>query len=278
MNVYEVALDNEQFEEFIRCLSILKDHCVDCDIRDGIVRQRSNDKSVIFEVDLTPIISNVSLPIQNLKQKIDLLKIFLDNQVDILVQNDNFIIRDNYSSINILKPRLDFLDNQFMPEEELNNLFDLQEEDLILNVEISNTISDRIRIISQGFNINSLQVNLDGEYATISAETASKDQKAKFLSNLLTNKEVSATTNLVSIPFTSDHDGSIEFKMFNTRDNIAISRFNSSISEVDINMFSRSILIESENTKEDLRELIATSNKKSEKDDDDSFSLDDIDL
>jgi len=89
----QVNLSMENYEQFLRCLSILKDVCNDADIRDGILRQRTNDSANVFEIDMIPIINTLDIPLVNLKQKLDLLKIFLSQSstqsqtIDIIIQH-----------------------------------------------------------------------------------------------------------------------------------------------------------------------------------------------
>ena len=121
-----VNLDSEQFDEFLRCLSLLKDICNDADIREGVVRQRTNDNSSIFEVDMRSLIQDIDLPISNLKQKLDLFKIFSEQEeVAVSIEEGSFLLSDQYSVLRFISPKLDFMDNKFMTEVELNSIITL---------------------------------------------------------------------------------------------------------------------------------------------------------
>lgn len=242
-----VNLDSEQFVEFLRCLSLLRDICNDADIREGVVRQRTNDNSSIFEVDMRSLIQNVDLPISNLKQKLDLLKIFSEQEeVAISVEEGSFSISDQYSVLRFVSPKLDFMDNKFMNEEELNSIITLNEEDLVLGCEILKVISDRMRIITQSFNVNTVKVNFNEETASITTETQARDQQARILSDIVSNRVMKSTSNLVAIPFVIDHDGDMELKMYNVKENVLVNMFSAKISDVNITVFSRSLLAEVE--------------------------------
>ena len=52
----QVNLDAGQFDEVLRVLFVLSNVCNDVDIREGIIRQRTNDSATVFEVDLTSIL------------------------------------------------------------------------------------------------------------------------------------------------------------------------------------------------------------------------------
>jgi hypothetical protein len=242
-----ISLDAQKFGQLIQCLAIIKDLCNDVDLRDGFIRQRSNDRAVIFEMDLTPLISDVSIPITNLKQKFDLFKMYSDEAVTFTITDSKFSIADNFSGLNFEKPSLEYMDNKFLSTEELNSIFELFDEDLVMKIDISKTISDRLRIIAQSFNINSVQVGFSGETANISATTQAKDQHAKLVDNITLNSPIErAVTNLIITPFVTEHDSNIEFSLFNDQENQLINKSVMSIGDVTINIYGRSSIVRSE--------------------------------
>ncbi|MCK5605174.1 hypothetical protein KAR91_25005 [Candidatus Pacearchaeota archaeon] len=242
-----VSLDAEKYEEFIRCLSVLKEHCSDADIREGVIRQRGNENTSVFEIDMSSIIEDISLPISDLKQKLDLLKMFSDQEVTISViipdgETGYFTVGDQYSSLKFIRPDLEYMDNKFMSQEERESVFQLNEEDLILSNDISSFISDRMKVVATGFNINTVEITINGEEANISAKTQASDQFAKFVEGIVTDKVLECSSNMVITPFIIDHDGDITFRMYNTADGISSNSFSTSIADIPINMYTRSTL------------------------------------
>ncbi len=247
----QVNLSMEDYEQFLRCLSILKDVCNDADIHDGILRQRTNDSANVFEIDMTSVIDTIDIPLVNLKQKLDLLKIFINQNsdqsqtVDISVDDDgNFTFSDEYSSIKFQGPELEYMDNRFITEEELETIFTLNEEDIILQTNIELNISDRMRIIAQNFNVTSTQIEFEEENASICMETPGHDQSAKILSNITLEQPMTCNSSLINTPFIIDHDGKIELKMYNYQEQICSNTFKTSISDIDITIYGRSSLNE----------------------------------
>ena len=251
----QVGLDKENFEVFMRTISMLRDICGDVDIRGGIARQRTNDKFSVFEIDMTPVITDIDLPITEIKKKLDLFKIFVgvEDTIEITTDEEFYTISDQHTSLKFQKPDLDFMDNKFMPENERDALFIRNEEDIILTTELSSTISDRMRIITQGFNVNMVHIMLEGETASITARTQSKDQFAKLKDGIIVDRVMEASSNISNIPFIIDHDGDMEFKMYlaSEDDGVVANQFSTSISDVEINIYGRSSLIEVEDTEEE---------------------------
>jgi len=241
-----IMLDSDKYAEFIRCLSLLKDICNDVDIRDGFVRCRTTENTSAFEIDLRNLIGSCNIPLVCIKQKLDFLKCFCGYDVTINVSEREgfFTFSDNFSSITINFPSMDLVDNKYMTLEELNKVFHTDEEDLILKLNIDKAISDRMKIITQGFNSNSIQIMFNGESCSLMTRTRSKDQKANFLSNIVTEKIIENTiTNISNVPFIIDHDNDIQFRMYNVINNTCVEEFRTKIGSCDVSVYSRSSLI-----------------------------------
>jgi len=240
-----IELDSEKYGNFLRCITNFREICNDIDIREGIIRQRSNDKTTVLEMDLTPLIMEVNMPISDIKRKLDLLKTFAGQDVTLTIGEDYFQFADAFSSLKFKNPTLEFMDNKFISQDELSSVFIMNEDELILDTDISNMITDRIRIITQTFNTAGVQVVFEGETASIRAATQAKDQFAKFVSGLTTNAILeSCSTNLSTIPFCIEHDTNISFRMFKhpTQD-ITMNSFSTTLGDININVYGRSTIV-----------------------------------
>jgi len=244
-------MNAEEYNDFLRCLINLKEVCNDIDIKDGFIRQRSNDKTSIFQIDMTEILHDSSFTISDIKKKLDLLKMFAGQEVELEINEDDngyFVFSDQYSNLKFMSPAYQFVDNKFMSNDELEAIFSINEEELILEHDIPRTITERIRIITSSFNVNSIQVEFDGESATIKAGTQAKDQFAKFAENITTNVVFErCSANLGVIPFGIDHDEEVAFKMYKNSDQaICLNTFRTLIGDCEMMIYTRSSLISSE--------------------------------
>lgn len=249
-----INLDAEQYETFLKCLGNLRDICNDVDIQGGIIRQRTLDKSTVFEFDLSSLIEDINLGISDLKNKLDMLKIFLGQEVEILINEGTeqdrgfFIFSDQYSSLKIQSPILDYMDNKFMDVDQLSHIYSLSDEDLLIECDISKMISDRVKVITQGLNATAIQIIFNGENASMCATTLARDQHAKFLNDIVTNMTFeNSFANLSLVSFSIEHDTEINFKMYiNESRDISINTFKTTLGDIDINMYSRSSIISDE--------------------------------
>ena len=243
-----ITLSSEQYNDFIRCLATLQEICNDVVIHRGVIRQRSNDNTSIFELDLNSIITDVNISITNIKQKLNLLKTFQGQDVTIDINDEGFLFSDEYSSVTFLHPAPDFMDNKYIEQEELDGIFDVEEENLLFDFELSTIITDRIRIVTQTFNSPAIQVKFDLDKASINSASQSKDQFAKFIDNIEMNTELEkCSSNLSTLPFGIDHDTDVRFKMYKvTNQDVALNRFTTVLGDIDVNMYSRSSIIDDE--------------------------------
>lgn len=237
-----MVLDSSKFGDFIRVLSIFKDLCDDVTIRNGVIRQKSNDNISVFEIDLTPLVGEVSIAISNLKQKLDLFKSFMGQEVTINSNNVFFKFSDNYSNLNFKNPTLEFMYNKFISEEEINRVLSMEEESLMLNTSISKMISDRIKIITGGFNVNNLVVSFNNGSSNIMTINRAKDQSAWFMQNIISECQTVCKTDISVTPFIIDHDNDINFKIYENDNNRVLSKFSTTISDINITIYCRSQL------------------------------------
>ncbi len=240
-----VNLDVEKFKIFMRILSIMKDLCNDADIQRGVVRQRINSLLCLFEIDLTSMIGDLNLPIIDIKKKLDILKIFKDNDVQISTTDDSHLIADESTQIKFLIPYLEFVDNPFIKDEEFNSLFILDPEDLILDVQLNKTITKRIKIITENFDMNNVKISFNGNTASIISTHQSKNQEAVLIDSIPTIKELTGLTHIITTPFIIDHDGDVSLKMYETQEG-CYSKFSTQVSDIIINSYTKSIIQESD--------------------------------
>ena len=101
-----------------------------------------------------------------------------------------------------------------------------------------------MKVISSSFHINSVQSIINGETASISCSTQSKDNFAEFVKNIVSNKELNHSANLVITPFVIDHDGDINFEMYDLGNNIVINSFSTTVGSINVNLYTRAQMVE----------------------------------
>ena len=249
-----IVLSSDLYEEFFQCIANLRDICTDVIIKDGFIRQRTDDKNSIFEMDLTDLFGEpVTIPISYFKSKFDLYKVFLGQEVTIKIHEDEddegsswYEIADNLSRIKFDFPFLSYMQNEFVTEEELAAIFTCSEDDLILETLIEKTITERIKTITSNYQAHFVRMDFAGETLSIGAVDPAKTNRVYFLENLAVemNFEEPYLANMTRIPFMINHDTSYNFKLFKQPEEmITQNKITTSIGAVPINIYCKSQLI-----------------------------------
>lgn len=247
----KVTIHQKDFSNFLRCLALLIDKCNDVQIHAGVIRQRSNFKESIFEMDLSPLITDTDIIMSNFKQKLPMLKqLSQQGEVVIISTDDNLSFIGRQSKYKFDNPRIDFLDNKFIPDEEFRNLFTLAEDSLIVEYPFEKDTYQLMKVTSKQFNIVSFQMLFQGNEASITASPLSKDQYSRIESGIPVKKSIQGFSNIATTPFLIDHDGEIFLRMFNTRDDIFINKFSTTVGKVNVNVYGRSQLINEDEKEE----------------------------
>jgi hypothetical protein len=252
MNTTRFELTAEKYNNFLKCILSLKDFCNDIDIKNGFIRQRSNDRVSAFDVDLTSILDGGNIVICDAKKKLNLLNSFFGQNVSIeIVEDANgyFILADQYSSIKFLTPTSVFVDNQYINQEELERIFTASDDDMILEYNIESILSERIKITTASFDTLTIQVYFNGDKAAITCATQAKDQFAKFVDNIDMNIDMDkGYSNITTIPFKIEHEDKICMKIYRDPNSpkIVLHKFETKLGDLPITIYSRSAIITEE--------------------------------
>jgi len=238
----EINFGKGKFSQLLRSLSIIKDLCNDCDIQNGVLRQRLNDHTCIFEMNLNSVLGKVSIPLTTLKQTLDLVKCFSKTEPKLLIEDQKYTFSDDFTSISFQMPYASYIDNKYISQEELETMYDLSEENLIFSCDINKVVSDRMKSVIQGFSTNSIQVEFEDNKTSIVSKSHSTDKEAKFLeTESLRIFDEPSFTRFMYIPFVVDHDSDLRFFIYE-KDETCIAKIMTKIDEIDLTILTRSTL------------------------------------
>ena len=135
-----------------------------------------------------------------------------------------------------------------MTAEELESIFNMNDDDLILEYDLTSMITERVRIITQNFSTDAIQVSFEGETASVKAATQAKDQFAVFVKDVQTNVILEDCSALLStVPFGIDHDTDVEFKMFkDPNQDISLNKFETTLGDITMKVLTRSAIVKDE--------------------------------
>jgi hypothetical protein len=194
----------------------------------------------------------VTIPISYFKQKFDLFKVFLGEEITFKIhqvenQGDSWYeISDSLSRIKFDFPSIDFMQNDFVDEQELDTIFTCSEDDLILETQMEKTITERIRTITTNFDSHFVRMNFSGDNLSIGAIDPSKTNRVFFLENLTVemNFDEPHFANMTRVPFLINHDTAYKFQLYKQPDEmITQNKITTSIGAVPITIYCKSLLM-----------------------------------
>ncbi len=254
-----IVLTSDLYEEFFQCISNLRDICTDVIIKDSIIRQRTDDKNSIFEMDLTDLFNEqVTIPISYFKAKFDLFKIFSGKEVTIKIHQEEaedgsidfgqswYELADDLSRIKFDFPDMNFMQNEFVTEEELDAIVTCTDDDIILETSIEKTITERIKTVTTNFQAHFVKMDFSGDTLSIGAIDPAKTNRVFFLENLNVemNFDEPHFANMTRIPFLINHDTAYAFKLYKQPDEMVTqNKITTSIGAVPISIYCKSQLM-----------------------------------
>jgi hypothetical protein len=220
-----VDLRKERFGTFMDLLRVLKESCTDLIINEGKIQQLSNQKECIYSVDFSKIVGKNTLLLSGVAKKHDLLEIFRKQNVDMFLEiNDmNYIFRDSITKLEFMIPMEEYLENRFIKDEVVSKKTISDDDEKILEYEITKMLLDRMNNSSKLLKASVLRVEFD-------------EGKA----NLVINAGDSSSTTKISLATIEDKVEDTDIKGYmNFSMNIFMSFINGGVENLTLEFFKK---------------------------------------
>lgn len=249
----ETTIPQDKFNSFLRALSNLSDDFDNAIIRNGILRSRRNDNYGFCVMDFRNV-AHFNIALLGIKDKINLLKCFKGSgeiKFEVNEEQDFFSFSDEETELRFrYEMDYDLLNNKFMTEEEINASIDVNQSNLVLETNISQTLSNRIKKIASNFNAENVQMFFNGNNAKLGLKKGS-DQSANFSGDIETLDNITGKANIIMKSFTMDRDGDINLSMFKSQrvNNVLVIKSNMNIKDkegnedVNVNFYTKARVI-----------------------------------
>lgn len=195
---YTLSLEREKFSKMLNLMKLIENHCTDCDIKLGRIRQKTNSRQSVVDIDLTSILGDNDLSLSLIKSKVQLLKSFeLDENVQLTEKNillesneSNYEFTDALSKMIFRKPSAKFLDNKFIDQQEFDTVIKCKDENLLFTYTISNYIKKRMVAAGLGFDTDLITFNLNEFKASATIQPTNKENTTNYIEEIVLNKSV----------------------------------------------------------------------------------------
>jgi len=249
-NTYQMNTTRENFSKLLTLLKVFENYCNDCDIQNGLLRCRTNDRQAVISMNLSSILATNSLLFSVVKNKIGLLKAFelddnvqtkdKDNSIILSSNESNYEIHDSMSKMIFRKPAEKYIDNKFIPDNDFNTMINCEEANLIFSYDISNYLKKRISNISLGFQSDIIKCRLIETKGHLSSETRNHEDSAEFASDIVLNRVVGDKEfRMIAMPFILDVSSDLKLSVYETSSDVYMCRFDQSYYGVPINVYTQ---------------------------------------
>tara|TARA_Y100000310_G_scaffold342450_1_gene445766 strand:- start:2189 stop:2950 length:762 start_codon:yes stop_codon:yes gene_type:complete len=243
-----ISLTRADFTKLFATIKIIQDSCTDCDISGGFIRQKTNDRSAIVEIDLTNILKDNNLSISLIKQKVLLLKSFElddnvqidDDKISIIFSDNDYTFTDFFSNIIFRKPSQKYLDNKFISEDDFKNMIKIKDDDLVLNYDIPSHLAKRIKSICEGFNVDTVLMKMDEYHASIHAITINNENTSRVIKEIsLNTKMAKSNFKMIVLPFMLDVSSDIKLLVYNISQTVMLCKFQLTHYDIPISIYCK---------------------------------------
>lgn len=225
---YTIAVSRDNFSKLLTLLKTFENVCVDCDIKSGLFRCRTNDRAAVISMDLTPVIEQNDLSFSLIKNKVNLLKSFevddnvnlTDKTVVIESNESNNEFYDPMSRLSFRKPVQRYVDNQFIIDDDFNTMLPITEDKLLFTYTFTHYMKKRISNISMGFIKETIDCTISESKATFKIVTENKEDISVVAKDIDLNRDVGEKMfKYITLPFTLDIVSDLKMDCYQTNDN-----------------------------------------------------------
>ena len=248
-NSYRLNVTRDDFSKLVTMLKVFENYCTDCDIQQGIVRCRTNDRQAVVSMDLSSILETNPLQFSLIKVKTSLLKTFeLDDNIQvedksiIIESNDsNYEINDAMSKVIFRKPVQKYIDNKFIPDDEFATMMrSVSEENLIFSHDINNYLKKRISNVSLAFQSDIIKCKIVDNNASLSAETRNHEDSSEFIKDIILNNEVSDREfKMISMPYILDMASDMKLNVYQASNEVYMCKFDQTYYGIPVSVYTQ---------------------------------------
>ncbi len=249
----KISISSENYKVLVDILSIFDKNCNDVSIMNGKIFQMSNNKSIIYDIDLSPIVGKNTFIFNDFSEKYQLLNMFKiqNSNIEINIDERSYTIGDSDSYIEIQKPEITYLTCKPIKEDSdaAQAFLAIDKNAKILDYTFKPLMLDKINVSSTILKTDNITVKLDGDFAEFFVLMKTiQTTKTKLLTLENVNNEGKFIIEFPIQPFLIKADN-IETELFKnkSRENKYTMKFLIKMGiepQIEINMYSTKTCIE----------------------------------
>ena len=228
-----MQLDKDTYLALINAITVSAEFCSDFTIKNGYVRQLSDDRIILLEINVG--LNDLYFRLANAKQKLKMFSLFKDSEtISFEIEGNQLTFGDDVTKISFIQPAEDIMFSTYIDTDELHEMINVSEDDLVTTIQLDENLLGRIRTITDVLNTRQVIFKHDKLFIT----SDDKAQKATITS--IDNLNADLVT--VKDCFTVYDD--VTISIYN-KSNSYYGVFRGSSNDLDVNMYVRLNIYES---------------------------------
>lgn len=164
-----IPISSENYKVFVNILNIFFKNCDDVSIINGKIFQMNNNKSILYDIDLSPIVGKNTIIFNDFKEKYQLLNMFQiqNSNIEINIDERTYTIGDSDSYIEVQKPEIKYLTCKPLKEDNESSqaFLAIDKNSKILNYTFKPLMIDKLNVSSIILETDNITLKLDNDFA-----------------------------------------------------------------------------------------------------------------
>ena len=244
----------ETFSKFSSIMNLVSKICTDMTIKSGVICQYSDRRHAILDIDIRDLLGDMTLYLSGITSKVDLLEPFKKQGVSVKLEvtepgttSGFYIFKDDYSKIEFQKPFEGYLNNKFIPQEDLQSRLSLDVEGRIFEYQVSKFLLERLTALQKGLGASIIKLEFKDGKAHFIVTAGDKTSTITTIGRLMTidnlERDIEGTCVFPIQPFLMGGDNVIIEGFFRGSGDTIILKLSSTMEDVPVNIWCIAHLI-----------------------------------
>jgi len=247
-----IDLDRDKFSNLLDIFELICKLCSDVSIINGRIRQPSDRKTSIFDINLTDLFNIDNIPtiyLTGIASKIGIFNPFKNQKRDvkIAIEDTRYVFSDDFTNIILTKPLERYMSNPYINEEDFKLKLDLSDDGIIFEKVLDKMLIDRLSAYHRFVSASSIRIECRNNMAQfcVSAQDTSSSATNISLPKLQLNKDINCDYSFTMMPFLLS-DSCVELKGYIRNDDKIVINLNMEMGDIPISVWVLGTMITSE--------------------------------
>lgn len=141
----EIFIPSEAYAALVKTIAVMQTNCKDVLIIKGFIRQLSDDKKVIYDINLSDLLEENTILLNSIDRKFGILDMLKKQRmaIELKISDTEYEFKDKYSRVSFRKPDKSYIDSVPLSYENLLKISGAENYSKICDFELPQIILER---------------------------------------------------------------------------------------------------------------------------------------